>query len=970
MPAVFSLFVLSEAQAQITLSGTVRDMNSNEAIIGVNVAIKGKVTGTVTDTKGNFSLSTNTPPPFILVISSVGYLQQELEITESRSNLSIALEEQTIMGQEVVISASRVEENIMESPVAIEKMDILAVRNAPAATFYESLQNLKGVELATQSATFQSVNSRGFAATGNVRILQLIDGMDSQSITNNFSYGNIVGISELDVQSVELLPGPSSVLYGPNAINGTLLINSKNPFEYQGLSVNGQIGVMHVNSPDTDPEPMYIANLRYAKAFNNKFAFKTNIGFVRALDWHATSTLNTVDAARTLYDNTTRENNPGYNGVNNYGDEGFNVLGLQDPSLQAGLVATLVAQGVPQPNAEALVGSLPNQSVSRTGYLEPDLANYNAFSFKFHNAFHYRINENIEAIAQVNYNRGRTVYTGSGRFNVSNFQTTQAKLELRGSEFYVRVYGNYEDAGDSYDIQTLGQRIENAWKDNGTWFGEYAFAYLGLIPGIPGGDHSFARAFADNRDANGNLLIPGAPARPLPGEANFERIKEEQINTPLNRFGTRFTARNYFIQSEGMYNFEKLIDPKVLEIIVGAHWRRYVPNTEGTIFDDLPNQPSEEDLENFPDLGLLSVREITVDEYGGYVQLTKRFFNDYLKLVGSARIDKNQNFQARFTPRIAAVISAGANKQHNFRLSYQTGFRNPTMLNQYQNLTVGGVVTLIGGLPEFRNRFFGQNIAVGVGSPGYATPEEAVSAGLVALGIPIPAPTALAFDEFKPEFVETIEIGYKGLIANKLFIDIYGYYNWYSNFIGSQIAFQVDPNSPLQIPASIPGIGVFPIGLRQYEVPVNIEEGLVSYGWGIGLEYNLPKGYKIGGNISSDILDTPNSELPPNFLAGFNAPRLRTNLKFSNRDVGKGIGFNIAWRWQDAVDWESPGFFTGRIPGFGVIDAVVTYQVKKIKSIFKLGASNLLNNRYQQAFANPNLGAMYYMGITFDQFLN
>ncbi|NJL15445.1 MAG: carboxypeptidase-like regulatory domain-containing protein, partial [Microscillaceae bacterium] len=65
----FSLFVLSEAQAQITLSGTVRDMNSNEAIIGVNVAIKGKVTGTVTDTKGNFSLSTNTPPPFILVIS-------------------------------------------------------------------------------------------------------------------------------------------------------------------------------------------------------------------------------------------------------------------------------------------------------------------------------------------------------------------------------------------------------------------------------------------------------------------------------------------------------------------------------------------------------------------------------------------------------------------------------------------------------------------------------------------------------------------------------------------------------------------------------------------------------------------------------------------------------------------------------------------------------------------------------------
>ncbi len=943
--AILVFLSVGTAQAQqTTVSGTVSDAKSGEPLIGVNVAIKGKVTGTITDAQGKFELSTNTPPPFTLTISSVGFLQQEIDVTGSTQGISIVLEEQTIMGQEVVVSASRMEESILESPVAIEKMDILAVRNVPAATFYESLQNLKGVELATQSATFQSVNTRGFALTGNARVLQLIDGMDSQSITNSFSYGNIVGISELDVQSVEILPGPSSVLYGPNAINGILLINSKNPFQYQGLSANAKVGVMHVNSPDTDAEPFYQLNLRYAKAFNDRFAFKINVGYVDALDWHATDTRNNISPARNLYDDGTRLTDPGYDGVNVYGDEGFNVLNLTDPALQGGLIQALVAQGTPEADATALVSTLPNQNVSRTGSLEPFVANYDAYSLKLHSAFHYRISENIEALAQINFNRGRTVYTGSGRFNVSNFNSGQVKLELRGSNFYVRGYANLEDAGDSYDVQTLGQRIETAWKDNETWYGEYAFAFLGLIPGVTAGDHNTARAFADNRTPDGQVLVEGLPARPLPGSGQFNQLRDSLIEVPINQFGTRFTAKNYFLHFEGMYNFENVIDPAVLEIIVGGHVRRFVPNTEGTIFDDLPSpQPDN------PFVADVAVRDIRVNEFGGYVQLTKRLANDRLKLIGSARVDKNENFDARFTPRIAAVLSLGANKEHNLRLAYQTGFRNPTMLNQYQNLTVGGVVTLIGGLPEFIDRFFGQGVPVGVGSPAY-TQEQL---GLLLTG---QEATPFEFDEFEPEFVQTVEAGYKALLGTKFYLDVYGYYNWYSNFIGNQILFQIDPNSP--------------IGVRQYQVPINIDDDLRSFGWGASLEYKFPKGYNLAGNISSDVLATPTEDLPNNFLTQFNSPRYRTNVTFSNRSVYKGLGFNIAWRWQDDVLWQNEGFFSGNIPAFHVFDAMVSYQATKLKTIFKIGGSNIFNNRYRQAFGNPTLGAMYYVAITFDQFLN
>lgn len=233
--SVFTLALLvsigsSIALAQTTISGTVTDSETKETLVGVNIIVKGKVIGTITDLSGKFTLNVNQEPPFTLVFSMVGYNSQEVEITGGVSNLSISLSESSILGQEVVISASRVEESIMKSPVSVEKMDIIAIREVPQASFYDALNNMKGVEMSTQSLTFKSFNTRGFNANGNVRTVQMIDGMDNQAPGLNFSVGNIVGISELDLESVELLPGASSALYGPNAINGILLMNSKKPF--------------------------------------------------------------------------------------------------------------------------------------------------------------------------------------------------------------------------------------------------------------------------------------------------------------------------------------------------------------------------------------------------------------------------------------------------------------------------------------------------------------------------------------------------------------------------------------------------------------------------------------------------------------------------------------------------------------------------------------------------------------------
>jgi iron complex outermembrane recepter protein len=994
---------LSYAQAQVTVSGKVSDTNG-EGLIGVNVTVKGKLIGTVTDSKGSFNLNVNLTPPFTLQISNVGFQTQELEINGNQSDIAIKLEEQNLVGEEVVVSASRVEESIMESPVAIEKMDILAVRNVSTATFYESLQNLKGVEIATQSLTFQSVNTRGFAATGNVRLLQLIDGMDSQSITNNFSYGNLVGVNELDVESVELLPGASSVLFGPGAINGTLLINSKNPFNYQGLSVQTMFGMMHNGNDDQGAPrtPYYNLGLRYAKAFNDKVAFKINVGYVGTpRDWYATNTDNTLNGGLGLYDNTNRQNNPSYDGVNVYGDEGFfnrvafsgvNVQNPLNPNNPADripfsqlLSLGLQQQGVPQNVANALGTEAVRVPISRTGRVEPALANYNAYSAKIHAALHWRIGNNAELITQLNVNNGRTIYTGSGRFNVSNFYSGQFKLELKGTNYFVRSYINYEDAGDSYDVQQLGQFVENGWRNNNDWFGDYFQGYLGARLGNPAfaplgvagpladlDAHNFARRFADN-----TFGLPGRPARPADGSAEVERIKNEGINTPISKGGARFKARNYFWHNEVMYNFNKLIDPKTLEIIAGAHLRRYVPNTDGTIFDDLNNAPTTEELTRFPNLANVRVRKITVTEVGAYVQLSKRLLADRWKIVAAARIDKNQNFEARFTPRISNVITLGEKRNHNIRLSYQTGFRNPTMLDQYQNLTVGGIASLIGGLDEFKERYFrdaqGNNIPVySLRSlqeegklPNFAPFNTPPFNG----GDPNRNAQAITFNRFRPEFVQTVEIGYKAILFKNLFIDTYFYYNWYNNYNGSLLVYrQTDFTFNPTPPITGNSFGVSKV----FQVPYNLPVDLKSLGWGLGLEYRFNKGYNLSGNISRDVLDDiPYDQFAAiGFIPAFNTPGYRTNMAFSNRNVYKGLGFNLVWRWQDSFIWQSGGFFSGDIPAYHSFDLNFNYKLKAIKSILKIGGSNIFNQRYFQAYGNPRLGSTYYISITFDEILN
>jgi outer membrane receptor protein involved in Fe transport len=955
---ILSLFFCGITYAQNTVTGSVMDSN-NQPIPGANIKVSGAVGGTVTDATGNFSLSTAKQPPFSVEVSSVGYGSKTVSINAANQKISVVLAEETTKLNEIVISASRTPERVIESPVTIERMGLPAIKATTAATYYDGLENLKEVHFNTSSLSFKSINTRGFATVANTRFMQLVDGMDNSSPALNFVLGNLIGISELDVANVELLPGASSALYGANAFNGILFMNSRNPFTSEGISTYIKYGNTSQKTAGTND--YWDAGIRVAHAFNKYIAGKANFTMMRATEWIASDDRNVVNGniltAPNLIGNGINQN---YDAVNNYGDE----------------VTTFI------PN----VGQ-----VSRTGYREQDLNDNKIKSIKADFSVHIRpmptSHSDFEIILQSKIGTGNTIYQGANRYALKNFYMNQNRLEVKGKNFFVRAYMTDEDAGDSYDMRFAAWNVNRAAKSDTNWFTDYAKAYQ-LSSALFGLDayHAagYARYFADN-----NTFIPGAPALPItpnvdpnnpsapngprfaPGSQQYKDALAKIIQDPDFTKGAKFIDHSRLYHADANYNFKDLIKP--VEIQVGGSLRQYVMNSEGTIFTDYDSP-------------------IKYNEYGVYTQLQKKLIDDRLKLTGSVRYDKSKNFDGSFSPRLAAVYSAGSSKQHNFRVSYQTGFRNPTTQDQYIGLDLGPFA-LIGSAPENLTRFVetlpisaagqaspfvapGQTSVTFTGEKAYyhsytatsvqdfsaapkTTPQELqAAANLLKVATP---------GLVKPERVQAIELGYRSVVKD-FSVDINGYYNTYHDFINQSNVIAPlygDVNIPIDVAdgSTMGTITALSNGDRRvYQVYTNSKAKVESLGFGVGISKKVIGNFEVGANYnySNFIFD---QDEDPSFEAGFNTPKHRVKASIGNEKLFKNFGFNANVRWSTSYLWQS-SFVDGMVPENTVVDAQINYAIPSLKSMIKIGANNLGGKDYIQVIGAGAIGQIWYASLT------
>lgn len=264
-------------QAPIGLSGTVQT-DAGEPLPGATVFIKGTFVGSTTNSEGMFRLLVPAhmlPAP--LVVSFIGYESATDTLRSENEPLAIVLQPSPALINEVVVSASRVEENILRAPVTVDKLNSVQLARLTTPDLVTSLARQKGVDVTTSGMFMASLSTRGFGGATSERLVQLVDYMDTQSPSLNINAGNALGLPEVDLASVEVLHGPSSALYGANAFNGVVLSNSKSPYEYEGLSVRLRSG----NRDYLDGQ------LRYALRLGEKFAFKVVGSYARALDWVA-----------------------------------------------------------------------------------------------------------------------------------------------------------------------------------------------------------------------------------------------------------------------------------------------------------------------------------------------------------------------------------------------------------------------------------------------------------------------------------------------------------------------------------------------------------------------------------------------------------------------------------------------------------------------------------------------------------
>ncbi|MBT1696126.1 TonB-dependent receptor [Fulvivirgaceae bacterium PWU4] len=962
--AILAATSVAQAQTNITLSGKVLDSDNNEPIAGANITIKNTVLGTISDGDGKFTLSSKVQLPLTLVISFLGYKTQEVAVSSAEA-LDVKLVPGALLGEEVVISASRVEESELKSPVAIEKLDLRAIKETPAPGFYDALENVKGVQMTTSSLTFKVPNTRGFNIPNNFRFVQLADGVDMQAATLGVPLGNAIGPTELDIESVEITPGAASALYGMNAINGMANLTSKSPFLYQGLSVYQKTGVNHVDGIDYDPSLLSETAIRYAKAFNNKFAFKINAGYLQATDWRGDTKTdqNPNSAASTgnpAYAELNVADHPAYDAWNKYGDDsGSNAVTVTGINYNGNTNRSFV--------------------VRRTGYWEKDLVPGKVDNFKFDAALHYRLGRNAELSYAYRFGIMDGLFQRGNKIQLDNTTVQNHKVELKGANYLVRSYLSIENTGDSYNLKPLSDNLDLTHRSNNSWRDTFKAALQSEI-----------NAGADLAEAMRRARVAADAGRAEPGTPEFQQLKNTIVGINnwdhISAVPTTGTATGgaWLHQKSRTYHTDLQYDLtnkiSFVDVLVGADLRIYEIIPDGNNFVDF-SRPIAERTTPLDDGSFGN--NVHYTKFGVFAQLTKKLFAEKLKLFGSLRVDQNLEFDPKVNPRIAVVYTAAQN--HNFRASFQNGFRFPALFEALSFVNNGNI-RRVGGLPFINDglNYLDNSYTLASVNAFNAAVNADVATGMTTNNAAVKNKGVLqatALAPTRPERINSFEVGYKSVLLNStLVIDFDAYTNEYDGFLGQvevsvpyalNSAEPLNPSTQLEVGSDEAAVAMVQANRNQqqkrYRVYTNARNKYNNYGSSLGITYNVYKKYTVAGNVNYNAISK--NKQPDVFVTGFNTPNWFTNISFGNREVAKNIGFNVVYRWQQSFLWESP-LANGKIPAYHTFDAQVTYKVPHLKSTLKVGGSNIFNNRYIQYAAGPTIGGLYYAAITVDGLFN
>mgnify|MGYP001343916084 CR=1 FL=1 len=891
--------------------------------------------GAVTNQKGGFDFNFRYSVPYKLKVSHISYAPTEVLVEQATFHeVKIKLVPLTVEGEAIYVTSEIYPEEDLRESGTTDKISTVDVEQVASFSVFDLVSSLREVDVATQSMNLQSVSTRGFNTGANPRFLQLTDGIDNLAPGLGFPIGNLMGPSELDIAGLELLIGPASARYGSSAMNGALLTTSKSPFIYEGVAVNLKTGIHHIKLGGSSPwgiegDNMFDGSFRIAKVLGDKFAFKLTGTRIQGQDWRATNYDN-IGPGKPYFDTGDV---PGYNGVNIYGDEN----------------SVLLPVGVDSDDA-------PDGSyvpVTRTGYREIDLVDYNIATTKASASLYYKFNENAMWMVEGRYGYTNTLYTSDSRIRLENFEILQGKTELTINDFYLRAYSTNQSSGDSYNVSYLSKKLIEEAKSDFNWYRDFEIAFTRGLPiyQIPRGDIAAARRFADR--AVTLLQDQTAEARFEPGTPEFdERVKNIKSTFDFDEgAGIKDDSKLYHIETGN--KSDDLIDG--VELNYGASFRFYDLESAGTIFPDT--------------LG----NDITNYEYGGYLQFEKQLANDRLNILGAFRVDKNENFAPRSSQQIGFTYEL-SNRQF-VRFSYQNGFRYPTVREQFLNTNLGDA-RLLGGLYlvtdpyELQNNSFYEsavqdfNDAVNDELEGniastevYNRPQaELKNLGILETGILAES----GLTKIKPEKTNAFEVGFRQLFTDNFYLDLNYFLSMYNDFIGIK-RFIKPRTSPVEDLYSAAGQINSSLENDRYYVYSNASSLVFAHGMAFDLKYSSGT-FVLGLNGTFTTL-AKSSDDP--IVPGYNTPPVKINFEWGNREIVENVGFKFNFKYRTRYDWES-SFLDGSIESYGHFDFQFNFRIPKAMSTIKLGVSNMSTTSYYNVYGGPAVGSLLFATYSFN----
>jgi outer membrane receptor protein involved in Fe transport len=412
-----------------------------------------------------------------------------------------------------------------------------------------------------------------------------------------------------------------------------------------------------------------------------------------------------------------------------------------------------------------------------------------------------------------------------------------------------------------------------------------------------------------------------------PGSAEFNAALAASRDNPVEiGVGSRIQDISKILNYEVDYDFGDKFG--IGNLIVGANYRSFEMSTGGTLYTDY-NAPIE------------------YSEAGAYAQLKSNLLDDKVSMTASIRYDKQNVMEdGNFTPRIGFLVNISENQ--NFRITAQTGFRNPTNQDKFIGFLNGNYFIL--GNEKGSVGRFDRMATMANNLPGRFTGEYVMNNSYHQSD-----DSKANLNYAKAETVSTVELGYRFNSPGFTF-DVSGYFNSYKDKIAG-----IFVNTPLLTNGfTTHAEALDNKNYHRFQVDSNMDNDFTSYGLSFEATKSLTRGLTANFIYEYNDIDyTADPVIDQN--VSWNTPEHRIKAGM-NYMIGSRMTINANARYNSEYLYES-SFFNTMVPENVVLDAKASIMLKELSSRLEIGGNNIGGENYIGIPGAGLIGSTYYVAL-------